>query len=217
MNCDICNVDFPAEFFPDLELGICESCMRGIEADKAQKVLIAKTKDMANQLADVVGDTNALPKVSATMAAIYSEFGGPKKFASKVHWMIEQLCTRRPFPAQAAQLMINLMKLHQTIEQSDNALNAAMLTDDQIRREQQLMLMQLVVEASADPSKKKMLTDLLRRNGMDIVEISPEKVPDSVIDTVRKDLGGENERRTSARASEGTGASGTRRLEDLSS
>jgi hypothetical protein len=180
MKCSRCEKDYPISFFPSLtKIGIvCEACLNPMStAGEAREVMLAQVKEMTDQVLDLQfsDESSALPKLKVAVTEIYKEFGGPRQFAAKFRWMIDQLSARRPFPASAAQLMINFLKLHHSVEQTDESINARQMTDEQIKREQQLAVIEMVMDAAGDPVKLKALESIFRDAGMKIVEIEPEE------------------------------------------
>jgi hypothetical protein len=176
LQCEECGLDFPIDHFPDIALGmICENCLLGIDSEQAAKKLEAKTKAMANKLLDVKDVNELLPKVRTVLGSIYKNFGGPRGFADRVHWMIEELCNRSPVPSSAAQLMIQLMKLHLSLEQTEDQSDARKMTDEQIKNEQQLALLQIAMDAAGDPSKQSILFKMLEAQGIVAYQMTPEE------------------------------------------
>ena len=191
LQCERCFLEFPVTSFPDFDSGlVCESCRAGEDAANAHAKLIEKTKSMADQLLEIDDIGSALPKIRDTLGAIYQKFGGPNAFAGKVVWMIDELCKRRPIPASAAQMMINLMKLHFTVEQGENQIRAQDLTDEQIRREQEIALAQLAMEALGDPAKRKVLQDMFGRQGIALIDLPPEEHREIVVQQVKEAASG---------------------------
>jgi hypothetical protein len=192
LQCEQCGLDFPVDDFPDLGSGlglICKHCMMGIDSDQAQKRLAAKTKAMADEMLDVKGVSELMPKVKTVLGAIYKNFGGPRGFAERVHWMIEGLCARDKVPASAPQLMIQLMKLHLSIEQTEDQNDARTMTEQQIRSEQQIALMQIAMEAAGDPAKRSMLFELLKGQGIAAYEMTDDEQHKKMIDeTLERDV-----------------------------
>ena len=187
LQCEQCGAAHPVNHFPDISgIGLtCEFCLAGEDAKKAKDKLIAVTKQMSGELLDVKDVNELLPKVKTVMSEIYANFGGPRGFASRAHWMIEELCKRKPMPAAAAQLMINLIRLHLSMEQTEQENNARDMTDEQIRTEQQLALMRITMEAAADPGKKGILFELLRRQGIMATEMTPEQQSAALVDQIK--------------------------------
>jgi hypothetical protein len=176
IQCEQCGLDFPIDNFPDLAVGlICEHCILGIDSEQAAKKLELKTKAMADKMLDVKDISELMPKLKTVLGSVYNNFGGPRGFADKVHWMIEQLCLRKPVPASAAQLMIQLMKLHLSLEQTEDHNDARKMSDEQIKNAQQLALMQIAMDAAGDPSKQTLLFKMLEAQGIAAYQMTPEQ------------------------------------------
>lgn len=178
-------LEFPIGSFPDLDRGlVCEYCLAGEDSAKAQQRLIAETKKMADAVLDVQGIDDLMPKIKTVMAEVYAQYGGPRGFASKIVWVIDQLCSRRPVPASAGQLLVNLMKLHQSIEASDESTKLADMSMEQLRREQELALTQLAMEAAGDPRKREVLFTLLSRQGFVIEQADPADRRENLVQAI---------------------------------
>jgi hypothetical protein len=183
IQCEQCGLGFPIDDFPDLGLGlICKHCMLGMDSEKAQKKLELKTRAMADQMLDVKDVSELMPKVKTILGSIYKNFGGPRGFAEKVHWMIEELCARDKVPASAPQLMLQLMKLHLAIEQTEDQNDARSMTEQQIKNEQQIALMQIAMDAAGDPSKQAILFKMLEAQGIKASVMAPDEQHKKLID-----------------------------------
>lgn len=189
LQCEGCQLEFPIDKFPDLGRGlVCEHCLAGEDQKAAQRKLMAKTQEMANRVLDAQGIDDILPKVRTVLAEVYSQFGGPRAFASKVVWMIEELSRRKPIPPSAAQLMINLMKLHHVVDESDQEASLKNMSIEQLRREQEVAMMQLAVEAAGDPRKRDALFKMLERYGFNVSESNPEERYGELVRSVNQEL-----------------------------
>ena len=54
------------------------------------------------------------------------------------------------------------------------------MTDEQIRRAQELELARLIMDASADPSKRSALGRILNRSGFRLEQMSPQEAIESI-------------------------------------
>lgn len=185
MRCDQCLVDKPMEQFPNLSLGlVCNACLSGEKAARAETALKAKAQQIAGQLiASKPEDLAAnIGGVKSILSDLYREFGGTSGYAAHLHYIIMELSARRPMPAAVGQLMVNLMKLHHTVEQTEESINAREMTDDQLRREHDLAMMRIAMEAIGDPEKRKALEAMLRREGLVLSEASGTKLIDDMVE-----------------------------------
>ena len=174
IQCERCREEKPPERFPDMSQGaICQTCMSGVPTSHLDKELQLRAKAIAGQLVDVSADDLGaeLPKVKSIISDIYSQFGGPSGYAMHLHFIITELSKRRPLPTSVGQLMVNLMKLHHSIEQTDADVHASELTDEQLKREHELALVRIALDASADPDKRNMLNAILGKQGLKIAEM----------------------------------------------
>ena len=176
MQCEQCGLDFPIDSFPDLSVGlICEHCILGMDSEQAQKKLVLKTKAMADKILDVKDISELMPKLKTVMGSLYNNFGGPRGFSDLAHWMIMELCSRKPVPASAAQLMLQIMKLHLSIEQTEDQNDARKMSDEQIKNAQEIALMQMAMDAAGDPSKQTILFKMLEAQGIAAYQMTPEQ------------------------------------------
>lgn len=181
--CEHCLKEKPVESFANYqESVICRSCMTGINTEKAEKALGQRAIAISKQLSDLTPGEAAteLGRVKSILSDVYGEFGGTSGYASQLHWVIMQLCGREEVPASAGHLMINLLKLHHSIEQAEEVVDARKMTDEQLRRETDVAVMQLTLEAMSDPAKLEALSKLLLPHGMKLVEATPGEMIDAV-------------------------------------
>lgn len=183
LRCDQCLNEKPIEEFPNISAGtICQQCMYGDKAAKTELALKAKAKQIAGQLAssspeDMVGNIGS---VRSIISDVYAEFGGTSGFASYLYYVITELSARKPMPAAVGQLLLNLMKLHHAIEQTEESINAREMTDEQLKREHEIAMMRIAMEAIGDPDKRKALDLMLQKAGLTISKASPEKIIEDV-------------------------------------
>lgn len=176
IECSRCQMVWPAEKFPDVgDSTVCEHCLAGEDAEKAKQKLIAKTRALATKMMDVQEQEKLLPPLNTIVSQVYEEFGGPRAFAQRFHWMINELCERSVIPASAPALMLQFLKLHQAVETQNGQDDMRKLTDEQIRREQSMAMMQMVLDAANDPSKRAMLEEMLKGHGLSITKVDPEE------------------------------------------
>jgi hypothetical protein len=183
--CESCGNQWPIDKFPAIDDGdVCEYCLTGADIAKVKKRLEAQTKDIADQLVNATGSVAAMPKVKDLIAEIYKLYGGPTGFAAKFVWIVDQLCERKQVPASAAALMAQIIKLHLNVEANDSESDIRRLTDEQIRREQDLAFMQMLLEASGDPTKMSTINQSMKRLGLKIEETSSDEQLEAIAKTV---------------------------------
>ena len=194
MDCEKCGQSLPISQFQDLHLGAyCRACVMGRdlavrEQAKVQEALKLKAKEIAGSLIDSKGEGLApeAGKVRAVLAEIYANFGGPTGYAAHLHHVIMELSRRKPMPASVGHLMINLMKLHHNIEQTEELVTARDMTDEQLRQEQQMAMMKIVLDAAVDPQKRQMLELMLSKQGLTIADADPHKTISAVADHLQQ-------------------------------
>jgi hypothetical protein len=182
LRCEKCLESHPAAHFTNRDAGlICTCCKVGIKTELSEAALTVKAKELATKFAEFSpDDVNSLGRLRDVMANIYGNFGGTTGFANFLHGVIVDLSNRTPVPSSVGLLMISLMKLHHTIELSEELVHARELTDDQLKRETELATIRLVVDAASDPSKKDMLNTILGKHGYAIKKSDPAEVIDSI-------------------------------------
>lgn len=178
--CETCLRDFPISEFPNLTVGtICASCLAGKDSAKAEKRLENRALAMAKRLSDV--DPKALnlaqtARVRDVVADVYRNFGGPTGFADHLSWVILKLSAEQPLKPSVGHLMLGFMKLHHSVEQSQDDVDAREMTDEQLKREQQIEMTRLILEAMNDPDKRESLEDLLMRQGVKLQDAEPAEI-----------------------------------------
>ena len=181
--CELCRIDQPVANFPNLSQGfICAGCMMG--DDQRQKDLDEAAREKARQLAVDLGSMNPddivgeIPKVKTILSEMYRNFGGPAGFANQFFMTIEELSKRKPMPASVAQLMLNFLKLHHSVEQTDEAIEARQMTDEQLAKERDLALLKMVTDAAGAPEKIEALKAVLAKQGLSLQEATPDELLD---------------------------------------
>lgn len=185
IQCESCFKEKPIEEFPDLSTGtVCSQCAFGdpvtssVRQSAAESALNEKARQMSRQIAELSGLelTGNNGKVRDILSQVYSNFGGAAGFASHLHSIIMLLSQRRPIPASVGHIMVNLMKLHAHIEQTEASIEASQLTDEQLKRAAETEVLKLVLDAANDPQKRVTLKSILSRHGMKLLDEKPEEV-----------------------------------------
>jgi hypothetical protein len=183
LRCEACLNEYPIETYPDLIKGVvCKTCLDGTKMEKTQRILKEKAQSMANALAgmDEQQVSGQLGSVSQILAEVYTNFGGPSGFASQLHQVLVELCNRKPMPTAVGHILINIMKLHHTVERSSQELSIKEMTLDQLKREQDMATLQLIAESMSDPVKMRQLELLFARFGKSIKEAGASEIIDVV-------------------------------------
>ena len=179
LTCEWCRLEFPIDQFPNLREGtICSSCMQGRDPQQVQEALMQQAKHVSGQLLALnpgeLGEN--FGKVKGVLSDIYGKFGGTSGFAEHLYWVISQLSARDPVPPSVGHLMLGLMKLHHTVEQTEAQVTATEMSDEQLRRETELATVKMFIESAGDPSKRKMLDQVLGKHGLTIQTAKPEDI-----------------------------------------
>jgi hypothetical protein len=180
--CERCGIEWGVDHFPEITNSlICEYCLAGEDANKARVKLVAKAKDIANKLLDATEAESQSPLTDTVCAEIYREFGGARGYAVYFKSVIDELMSRHQVPASAGTLLLNFLKIHLNVEAKKDESLLRDMTDEQIRREQDLAMMQLIMESANDKDKMELLKKAMSRQGMKIEMIEPaEQLSDAV-------------------------------------
>jgi hypothetical protein len=84
--------------------------------------------------------------------------------------------------------MLQFLKLHFTLETKDEDLDLKKMTDEQIRREQDLAMMQLVLEASENPMRRDALSAMLEKQGYRMEKMDDKELTQSVLKRVDEEV-----------------------------
>lgn len=179
MLCEGCGNNWPVDKFPNIGLeAVCEYCLLNEDIEKAKKLSDAKALAVLDKLSD---QDTSLSSVKDVVTRIYSEFGGPVGFAKKFAMIIDNLTSRDRIPPAAAQLLLSVVKLHYDVESKEEGNDLRKMTDDQIRRAQDLELARLVMDASNDPGRRAVLGSMLKRSGFRLEAASPaERIREAI-------------------------------------
>lgn len=178
LQCELCLEEKPVAEFSRFENGlICKSCMTGRNTKKLDSALKEKAKHIAGQLAEMSpGDLGGgVGKVRTILSDVYAQFGGTTAYAAHLHYVIMKLTEQNPMPASVGHIMLNIMKLHHTVEQTEETITAREMSDEQLKREHQLTMMRIATEAMDDPEKRKVLELMLSKKGLAITEADPHE------------------------------------------
>lgn len=180
--CERCKIEWGVDHFPEVcDALICEYCLAGEDANKARVKLAAKAKDIANKLLDATEVESQSPLTDTVCAEIYREFGGARGYAVYFKSVVDELMSRQQVPASAGSLLLNFLKIHLNVEAKKDQNILRDMTDEQIRREQDLAMMQLIMESANDSDKMELLKKAMGRQGMRIEMIDPaEQLSDAV-------------------------------------
>ena len=179
MKCEMCQRSLPSDQFARV-VGtvICKDCMVGRYGNNTEDALMERAKHVAGQLVSLspndIGDNYG--KVRSVLADIYAKFGGTTGFAEHMYWVIDKMSQRDPIPASLGPLMLNLLKLHHTVEQTEASISATELSDEQLRRETELATVRMVVDSANDPVKKKLLQQVFSKHGLVLKDASADEV-----------------------------------------
>lgn len=179
--CEACGNVWPLDKFPSIGTAhICEYCILDEDIDKVKRKITAKTGELINKMDEASGPGKNLGRIKDVVEMVYKEFGGPAGFARKFAWVIDELCTRKQVPASAGSLMLSMMKIHLSVEAKEETHDLRVMTDEQIRRAQEIELAKMIMDASADPSKRSALGRMLNKSGFKLEQMSPKEALDSI-------------------------------------
>lgn len=159
----------------------CVECL-GKEADDKRQIaqletLRSRTKDMMAQVLDEnFLPTPGTPQLMEVISEVYQCFGGPRNFAKKIYDQIEELLARRPVSAASVGVMLQFMRLQMKLEENLKKEELAEMSDDQLKREQDIGLMKLMLDAAADPRRRVVLDRLMAMQGMKLLDVQPEEI-----------------------------------------
>ena len=173
--CETCGNSWPVEDFPSIGAEtICEHCLLGRDADAIRDKLQAKTQMVARHMEEFSEPGKGLAKIKDIIELIYQEFGGAAPFARRFVYVIDDLSKRKQIPASAALLMLSVMKLHESVEAREEDTDIRKMTDEQIRRAQELELAKLMMDAVDDPGKRVLVERMLGKTGYKLEKIDPK-------------------------------------------
>lgn len=181
--CDSCFNPKPHTEFDDLTTGaICNDCRTGQRSASLDKALKEKVLAASAELAaldpDDIGPETA--KVRSVLAEIYRNFGGVSGFAAQMHHVAMELAARRPMPAAAGQLLLQIVKLHQNQERNEVQISALEMSDEQLRRQENIELTRMFMDALGDPKKRAGLEAMLKRSGFEMREAAHFEALDAI-------------------------------------
>ena len=187
--CDSCFNPKPHTEFSDLTTGaICNDCRTGQASASLDKVLKEKVLAASAELEaldpDAVGPETA--KVRTVISEIYKNFGGITGFAAQVHHVAMELATRRPMPAAAGQLLLQLLKIHQNQERNEVQISALEMSDEQLKRQENIELTRMFMDALGDSKKREGLEKLLKRNGYEMREAAHFEAIDAINEMIEE-------------------------------
>lgn len=131
---------------------------------------------MAKMLDDNFIPTPGLVQMSEVIEEIYSSFGGPRTFARHVHEQMREVMNRRPATSASVAMLLRFMQLHWKVEESVKAQAVSDMTDDQLRREQDIGLMKMILDAATDPGRRELLDKFMSLQGMKLVGMTSTEI-----------------------------------------
>lgn len=174
--CSACGRRLPIECFK-LPRTVCADCLVAFETRNRQQVMDEKAKALMTRLLD----DNFIPSAGLTQMAdilgeVYNCFGGPKCFAQQMYDQMQKVMARVPAQTGAVLLLLKFLKLHMNVEENLRLQETADMTDDQLRREQELGLMKLMLDAATDPKRRQLLDQLMGLHGIKLVGMTPAEI-----------------------------------------
>lgn len=167
IKCQACNRMLPAGQFsslPDEER--CDWCVSEANAKAAEREH-REAMDLMGELL-VQGEVTApkLPLLEDICARAVDRFGGVDGFIQKWFDHFEKVMELRPTSIGVLNHFSGLFKLIAEANKHKHVKEVDQMTAEEIRREQQLMLLQMFTEAAADESRREFLTKLLQSQGI---------------------------------------------------
>ena len=139
-----------------------------------KRTLSIKTKElMATVLDENFIPTPGMPQLTEVVSEVYQCFGGPRNFAKRIYDQIDLLMERRPVTSASVNVCLQFMRLQMKLEEGLRQQELADMTDEQLRREQDLGLIKSLLDAAADPKKRQTLDKLMELQGMKLLDIEP--------------------------------------------
>lgn len=159
----------------------CKFCEKELQ-DKSHRVFHSedfRQEKLADGLIDELAKTTLETDETETILSSFFRCAGGGTMFSKYLWDAINKHFEKPLPQVGAiNAAINMVKLKAKKEDQKQQMKIANMTDEQIRREQELTLLQLAVDATHDPKKLRELKGILVKGGMDLIGIENAKVPD---------------------------------------
>lgn len=191
LTCEECGNAWPVEDFPNIgSVTVCQHCILGHDIDAVRSKLLAQTQMVAKHMDEFAEPGKGLGKVKDVLELIYQEFGGPAAFARKFVGVIDDLQRRKQVPASAASLMLSVMKLHEGVEAREEDTDIRKMTDDQIRRAQELELAKLMMDAVDDPGKRALVERMLGKTGYKLEKVDPREEINRIADKLGVEVEG---------------------------
>ncbi len=153
---------------------VCTYCKAGADGKKAESLARKKITSAMSGLISLKGDnaTGSIGTVRNILGTIYGEFGGPDGFGKQIAMFIRKAAAAKNPSPSIGKLMLDVIKLHQRVEQDDAAKDARELTDAQLRDEMQLELTKMLFDAVGDPAKRGLVEQVFAAQGLKLDPMS---------------------------------------------
>jgi len=148
----------------------CKYCEEGFRNAAAVDQATERFKDkVANVLDELGTPVSSVPDLEVMLGDLFQAAGGPRRFARQL-WEALDKNLSLPRPSMSAvNAQINILRLKLHVEEKKQRQEAAEMTDEQIRHEQKIMLLQLLVDAGTDENRRRQLEATLKLGGMKLI------------------------------------------------
>lgn len=159
----------------------CKYCEEAYRSSAAIDREAERFKDkVANVLDEIGSPASSVPDLEVMLGDLFQAAGGPRRFSRQLWEALDKNLSLPKPPMSAVNAQINILRLKLHVEEKKQRKEAAEMTDEQIRREQELMLLQLIVDAGNDESRRRQLEATLKLGGMRLIGL------DEAADRVRR-------------------------------
>lgn len=165
--CDTCDHSYQAiHFLDEKRPHTCKWCCAKTNELQAKEEAAGKARKTFAEILDKANVRRAdLPQIEEMCGGIVEAYGGMNLFCTDVADYLKDMIARRPTSGAAAQIMLRFIDLVGKANEHVRRVHVDEMNQEQIRQEQQRMLMELLVQASADPDKQQFLINLLQQKG----------------------------------------------------
>lgn len=171
VECMCCHAWLPFDRFENLTDPFCYECRHKHAESELQELKARMCQKFTDGLEDAASGRMPLEHIRDVMAELFYDFGGMRVFVKCWSDQLKAAFEKNPGSATNLRAAGAIAKLVMDCNKLQHQENLMDLTDEQLRFEKDMALLEMLNTAAVDPRRKRLLVELMRVNGIQLSEI----------------------------------------------
>ena len=171
VECLCCHEWLPYDQFTELTDPFCGNCRSGNAERELNEIRARQCQRFSQQLVGRVEGRAPLEHVEQFLAELMYNFGGMRVFVKCWSDQLKVGFEQRPGSKGNLDQCKGIAKLVMDTNKLQHQENVLDLSDEQLRVEKELALMQMLSDSAVDPGRRQLLMELIRSGGMQVQDI----------------------------------------------